>query len=301
MGPLAAKAKFECDPPGSDECTVDLGKAGRVKLPVQVAFRTAHGTYLSITPPHGGEVTLKLHPYESEEWTLVRDGDKVAFKSMYNTYLTCKWDMTGYSLSQMMLADELFDLDFGERGLAAVRGNNGQYMSATPSAALLQAGLGDDWEYWRFEEVPSGAFTIRSVHGHFLGATHPDTVGNVTHAFALDEWETFTLDRAGPTSVTIETVHGTYLAAHANGYDVGVLPAMASYRASSYERWVPWVSLPPWRGAVCLQAKESGFLWAMEELPTFDGFGLSEECSAHEFMEAIVVQSKTMEHTTGPG
>mmetsp|Transcript_3962 Transcript_3962/g.7793 ORF Transcript_3962/g.7793 Transcript_3962/m.7793 type:complete len:346 (+) Transcript_3962:127-1164(+) len=303
IGPLAAPSKFECDPPGTDECVLDLGKPGKLKLPVKLAFRTAHGSYLSITPPDGGLVSLKMHPYETEEWTMVRDGEKVAFKSMYGTYLTCKWDMSGYTLSHMLLADELFELDFGDHGLAAIRGNNGQYMSASPHIAegVTQAGVGDEWEAWRIEEAPSGAFTLRSVHGHFLGASHPDTVGNVTHAYALDEWETFILDRAGPTSVTIETAHGTYLAAHANGYDVGVLPAMASYRASSWERWVPWVSLPPWPGAVCLQAKQSGFLWAMEELPTYDGFGLSDECSAHEFMEAIVVTEKDVQHRRASG
>ena len=47
-------------------------------------------SYLSVTPPNGGEITLAKHPKAWEEWEMQKVGDKVAFKSFHGTYLSTK-------------------------------------------------------------------------------------------------------------------------------------------------------------------------------------------------------------------
>jgi hypothetical protein len=213
-----------------------------------------------------------VHPTEREEWTMVRQGDRISLKSHFKTHLSSRWDpWDGYTLSKLRANDEMFKVQLSISGETALQGSNGNYMSANPDATMKQAENADAWEMWMVEEAPSGAYTLRSVHGHYLGATPPDTIGNVTHAYELDEWEVFTVDKAKGTKqpkVTIETAHGTYLAAHANPEITGT-GMLSSYRASAWEHWE--FIIPSSAQRVCLRSKEGRFVWAMEELPYHDG------------------------------
>mmetsp|Transcript_17462 Transcript_17462/g.42637 ORF Transcript_17462/g.42637 Transcript_17462/m.42637 type:complete len:332 (+) Transcript_17462:184-1179(+) len=288
----AEETPIVCDANG-ENCKVNLGKAGMVKLPAKVALSTAHGSYLSMTPPHGGHVRLKTHPYESEEWDLQKDGDKHYLQSWFKTYLSSNWDaQEGYKLTKLKFNDEAFVVQtVGQEPYCTFKGSNGKYLSANPDVrdGVKQADRPDAWEIWEMHNSPHGRVILRSAHGTFLGAGAPHSHGNVTHAYEIDTWEVFTLNHLHG-RVTIQSSHGTYLAAHAKAETNRRM--MCSSRASLWELWTPWLSKG--HGKICLQANGGDFLWADESKPNHDGFGLMGHCLEHELLEVHVIDDQKM-------
>lgn len=285
----ANKQKVNCDQNGA--CSINLGKAGLVKLPALVSFKTAHNHYLSVTPPNGGTIWQGLHPQAWEEWEMVKVGNKVAFKSHHNTYLSQHFSPSdGFDLTSERLDHELFIVEEKGDGKVALRGHNGMYVSAIAEkgAGLKQEMEADDWELWTLEHTHNGKVTLRSAHGTYLGASNPQTYGQVTQQPDMNTWETFVIDHVDADRVTVETSHDTFLAAHADEWHKDKVVTMD--RASMWELWKPYVNATA--GTVCLQAHDGRFLSASED--TFAGFTLAPHCMEHELLQVIPVDEKTL-------
>eukprot|EP00285_Hemiselmis_virescens_P018229 CAMPEP_0173391054 /NCGR_PEP_ID=MMETSP1356-20130122/17115_1 /TAXON_ID=77927 ORGANISM="Hemiselmis virescens, Strain PCC157" /NCGR_SAMPLE_ID=MMETSP1356 /ASSEMBLY_ACC=CAM_ASM_000847 /LENGTH=322 /DNA_ID=CAMNT_0014348587 /DNA_START=16 /DNA_END=984 /DNA_ORIENTATION=+ len=279
------KATPNCDTKGS--CTVALGSAGTVKLPALVAFKSAHGHYLSSSPPDGGRLTFSDKVAHWEEWDLVTVGDKVALQSHHGTWLSMAYHPAdGFALAAERLAHELFTME-EKNSKASFKGNNGMWMSAQPDS-LRQEFAALDWEKWMVEKRPSGKVALKNVHGGYLAASAPDTHGKLTQQEDVNEWETFVIDQVDRHQLTIETSHSTFLGAHADEWHPEKL--IASEEANQWEYWKPFVNAT--NGKVCMQGHDGRFIYANENV--WDGWGLAKHCMEHEQLDVVVVTEKML-------
>jgi len=284
----AKKQAIECDSKGTS-CKASLGKAGKVQLPALVAIKSAHGHYLSVSPPDGGLVSLSSHPKLWEEWTMEKVGDKIAFKSHHATFLSQAFHPAdGYVMAAERLGHELFEVTEQKDGKIQIAGHNGMYLSAEADKGVRQEFSPSDWESWTVEHLKDGKVALRSAHGTYLAASNPHTVGTVSQQPTLNTWETFVIDHVDKDKLTVETSHDTFLAAHADPWHEDKVIPME--RASMWELWTPFVNHTT--GGVCLQAHDGRFLQAFEDV--FEGWSLTEHCMEHELVEVVLVDEKML-------
>jgi len=282
------KQAIDCDSKGTS-CKISFGKGSQIQLPALVAFKSAHGSFLSVSPPNGGEVRMSKHPNRWEEWEMEKVGDRVAFKSHHNTFLSQAFHPAeGYTMAAERLGHETFHLEELPGGNVKIKGHNGLYLSALGDDGLRQESNPSDWETFAIETTKNGKSAIRSVaHGTYLQATNPADMGKVSHQGSLNTWETFVLDHVDKTRLTIETSHDTFVAAHADKWNEEKIITME--RASLWELWTPYVNASA--GGACFKAHDGRFLTANEG--TAD-VGLAEHCMEHELFQVMPVDERML-------